>query len=314
MTTVSSLTDPSIAVRGTKGVGAGRSLQARKGFKPGALIATFTDPVLVLPNGPSAKVVCNHCLAHNKPTKACTGCKAVVYCGPSCQRAHWTLIHKLECKVFRRVQKSVEKDWLPTSVRALVQVLLQWDADEELRKRFGALEGNVDKFKLREDVWKDVGLQAYGGMAYSGRKETDDELNMARDILCKVRNQHGASARREAELTSRQIQTNSFDRTDVDTGQAGIFLHQTLAMCNHSCIPNAVVAFSGRHAMLRAELPIKEGDEITISYIGRLITVEYFWTAFWLTGFQTIRSRDCSATWAWRSIISIVPVHGAVTT
>lgn len=70
-------------------------------------------------------------------------------------------------------------------------------------------------------------------------------------------------------LTNQQVQTNSFDRTDVDTGQAGIFLHPTLAMANHSCIPNAVVSFSGRQAFLRAELPIKKGDEVTISYIGK---------------------------------------------
>lgn len=185
MTTVSS-SSPHVAVRGTKGVGGGRSLHALGGFQPGSLIATFTDPVLVLPNGPSAKVVCNHCLDHSRPAKACTGCKAVVYCGPRCQRADWSLIHRLECKVFKRVQQSVDKDWLPTPVRALVQVLLRWDADEALRRSFGSLEGNVDRFKQREDVWKDVGLQAYGGMAYSGRRETDDELNMARDILCKV--------------------------------------------------------------------------------------------------------------------------------
>ncbi|KAJ4394132.1 hypothetical protein N0V93_003349 [Gnomoniopsis smithogilvyi] len=235
-------------VQGTKGKGPGRSLCSRKTFQPGDLIATFTSPILVLPNGPSAKTICNHCLAHDKPTKACTGCKAVVYCGAACQKANWGLIHKLECKVFKRVKASVDQDWLPTPVRALVQVLLRWDSDEELRGVFGRLEGNVDRFKAREDIWKDIGLQAYGGMAYAGREETDNELHMARDILCK-------------------IQTNAFDRTDVDTGQAGIFLHPTLAMVNHSCVPNAAVSFTGRQAIFRAELPIKEGDEITISYI-----------------------------------------------
>lgn len=40
-------------------------------------------------------------------------------------------------------------------------------------------------------------------------------------------------------------------------------------MVNHSCIPNAAVSFTGRQAFLRAEIPIKEGDEITISYIGK---------------------------------------------
>lgn len=175
-----------LAIRGTKGKGAGRTLHATTSFQPGQLIAPFTSPLLVLPNGPSARTVCNHCLAHNLPTKACTGCKAVVYCGPACQKANWALIHKQECKVFKRVKTSVDKDWLPTPVRALVQVLLRWDGDEELRCAFGRLEGNVDRFKAREDVWKDVGLQAYGGMAYAGRRETDDELHMARDILCKV--------------------------------------------------------------------------------------------------------------------------------
>lgn len=173
-------------VQGTKSKGPGRSLASRKTFQPGDLIATFTSPILVLPNGPSAKVVCNHCLAHNVPTKACTGCKAVVYCGAACQKANWGLIHKWECKVFKRVKASADQDWLPTPVRALVQVLLRWDADEDLRAAFGRLEGNVDRFRSREDVWKDVGLQAYGGMAYAGRKETDNELHMARDILCKV--------------------------------------------------------------------------------------------------------------------------------
>lgn len=70
-------------------------------------------------------------------------------------------------------------------------------------------------------------------------------------------------------LIGTQIQTNAFDRTDVDTGQAGIFLHPTLAMVNHSCVPNTAVSFTGRQAILRAELPIKEGDEITISYVGK---------------------------------------------
>lgn len=181
-------------ISGTKGRGPGRALTSRQAHQPGALIATFTSPVLALPNGPSAKSVCNQCLVHNVQTKACTGCKSVAYCGAMCQKANWTLIHKLECKVFKRVQASVGKDWLPTPVRALVQVLLRWDTEEEVRIVFGRLEGNVDHFKAREDVWKDIGLQAYGAMAYAGRRESDDELHMARDVLCKVSYQAMKSA------------------------------------------------------------------------------------------------------------------------
>lgn len=39
-------------------------------------------------------------------------------------------------------------------------------------------------------------------------------------------------------------------------------------MANHSCVPNALVQFVGRKAVLTAERPIKAGDEIEISYIG----------------------------------------------
>jgi SET and MYND domain-containing protein len=39
-------------------------------------------------------------------------------------------------------------------------------------------------------------------------------------------------------------------------------------MANHSCIPNAMVQFVGRRAVLRAETDIQAGQEIEISYTG----------------------------------------------
>jgi SET domain-containing protein len=50
-------------------------------------------------------------------------------------------------------------------------------------------------------------------------------------------------------------------------------MHPTLAMVNHSCVPNAVVAFTGRKAFLRALRSMKSGEEIEISYIGKLPSV-----------------------------------------
>jgi hypothetical protein len=69
-------------------------------------------------------------------------------------------------------------------------------------------------------------------------------------------------------MTVSQIHTNAFDRADLDSDQAGIFLEPTLAMINHSCLPNAFVSFHKRAAILRAEAAIKAGDELQISYIG----------------------------------------------
>lgn len=240
---------PTISIGGTRGVGAGRRIHASQSFQPGDLIATFPDPVLVLPDGPSSKVVCNHCLAHGIKPRACSGCKAIVYCSPSCQKANWVLIHKQECKAYRRVRDSVKTDWLPTPVRALVQILLRYE-EEGIRTAIENLESNLSSFEKRKDLWKDIDLQAVAGVTYSGKAETDEELSLARNLLCK-------------------IQTNAFDRSDVDIGQqTGVFLDPILAMVNHSCLPNAAVSFIGRKAFLRAEVPIKGGDEITISYIG----------------------------------------------
>jgi SET domain-containing protein len=39
-------------------------------------------------------------------------------------------------------------------------------------------------------------------------------------------------------------------------------------MANHSCVPNAMVQFVGRKAILRAETDIKQDDEVEISYTG----------------------------------------------
>jgi SET and MYND domain-containing protein len=49
----------------------------------------------------------------------------------------------------------------------------------------------------------------------------------------------------------------------------GIFVDAGLAMVNHSCVPNAFIGFDRRTAVLRAERDIEEGEEITISYIGK---------------------------------------------
>ncbi|KAJ4290178.1 hypothetical protein N0V88_006687 [Collariella sp. IMI 366227] len=138
--------------------------------------------------------------------------------------------------------EEVGKEWVPTPVRAVVQVLMGLKGgDEGMREALGGwgvgLEGNVKGFEGERQVWEDFGLQAAAA---------------AMEVLCK-------------------IQTNAFNRLDADTGMAGIFLDAGLAMVNHSCVPNAFIGFDKRTAVLRAERPIQEGEEITISYIDNTL-------------------------------------------
>ncbi|EFW99604.1 set and mynd domain protein [Grosmannia clavigera kw1407] len=254
--------------------GRGRGFFATRDFAPGAVVAEFSEPLVVVPFGVAAAQTCNHCLDPRRPAKACTGCRAVAYCGSRCQRAHWTAVHKLECRVLKKAlemsreaeeekekeeqKKGDESDStaltrttpstlriVPAPVRALLQILLQWPA---VKDTVAGLEGNVAGFRARPDLWKDFEVQASAACALAGWPATDASLAIAVEAMCK-------------------IHTNSFDRSDVDVAYTGTFLDAHLAMANHSCVPNAVVSFAGRKAFLRAEQAIRAGDEVTISYI-----------------------------------------------
>ncbi|KAH7133634.1 hypothetical protein EDB81DRAFT_845137 [Dactylonectria macrodidyma] len=184
--------------------------------------------------------VCAHCLRPGTP-RACSRCHAAAYCDSACQRAAWAAVHGAECKVLRRVAAQ-GRPGLPTPVRAVVQALLKPEIGDAMRP----LEGHVEAWR-RSGTWADMEMMAMGASAFAGLGTTQENVQKAIGLLCK-------------------IQTNAFHRYDADLGQVGIFLEPTLAMANHSCIPNAMVQFIGRKAILRAESLIQAGDEIEISY------------------------------------------------
>ncbi|KAI0193199.1 hypothetical protein EV127DRAFT_479042 [Xylaria flabelliformis] len=236
----------------------GRSIAAARVFQPGEIIATFNSPSIAIPDSPHLSTTCSGCLLPATPgsdppsasqparvVRACTGCRTVAYCSPACQRLDWTTGgHKAECKIFKRV-RAEGHDFLPTPVRALVQVLLR----PEMGAAMGELEGHVDKF--RRDPGKlsaDMELQAMAALHYLGRETNAKSLAEAIEILCKS-------------------QVNSFNRLDEDIEQTGLFMNPALAMVNHSCIPNAFVQFVGRKAVLHAYQEIGKDEEIEISYI-----------------------------------------------
>lgn len=149
---------------------------------------------------------------------------------------------------------------------------------EKLQDEVRDLEGHVEQ-RRRGGEWQDLELMALGASSMAGKGTAQEDVRRAIELLCKVWHGYGPmrrSYKAPASLNSKgwnahtrlQIQTNAFHRYDADTGQVGIFLEPTLAMANHSCIPNAFVHFIGRGAILRAEAPIRAGDEIQISYTG----------------------------------------------
>lgn len=172
---------PGLEVRGAPSSPKGRTLHATKDFVPGALIATLGAPLVVMPDAARQRDICGHCLAHGPSMRACTGCRAVAYCGPACQRPDWGLVHSKECRVFRRVTAQ-GNDVLPTTVRALVQVLLRPD----VKKAVMELEGNEARFRADGRVWGDMSLHVMGAVNFAGLGMSPQTITEAEGLMCRV--------------------------------------------------------------------------------------------------------------------------------
>merc|ERR1719391_1950719 len=71
---------------------------------------------------------------------------------------------------------------------------------------------------------------------------------------------------KEGSLTAR----DKFLNNAINTKGEDFGLFPTIAMINHSCSPNAVWGSTGKPSELEVRVtePLKEGDEITVNYIG----------------------------------------------
>lgn len=156
----------------------GRALFAAQSFPPGSIILPFT-PALLLPALSHAGSVCAHCLRPGTP-RACSHCHAAAYCDAACQAAAWTAVHAKECKVLRRVAAQ-GRPGLPTPVRAVVQALLKTEIGDALRP----LEGNVEAWR-RSARWADMEMMAMGAVAFAGLGATQENVQKAIELLCKV--------------------------------------------------------------------------------------------------------------------------------
>jgi hypothetical protein len=192
-----------MAVAGDRSQPRGRYLKATQVFAPGDLINEFTSPLLALPDVAHQQVTCNYCLGQGPvplpnvrdtlKLRSCTACHAVKYCSTACQKADWSAVHAKECKAFKELRDSQGRDWLPTPVRALMQVLLR-ARDPVIQAAFfkdgqaDGLEGNVQKFRVVNGgkVWEDMELQSLAACATAGLGQRRDLVEKAREILCKV--------------------------------------------------------------------------------------------------------------------------------
>ncbi|CAD6505420.1 BgTH12-00911 [Blumeria graminis f. sp. triticale] len=245
--------------------GRGNGLVATQDSKADNILILIRKPYIVLPDKASLGKICSWCLlptpsysastvidsktigssAGNKAQattalQRCSGCRVSQYCSAACQRADWKSIHSKECALLAALL-----DVPPTPVRALMRILISHRFGLAWDPRWARLEGHMDEMRNSEK-WADALLQAKAAVSFA--RVAPSYLELAIAVLCR-------------------IHCNAFRATLLNTTPIGLCFEPTLALANHSCTPNAYVAFEGRNIMLRALVPVKKDEELFISYI-----------------------------------------------
>ncbi|RDL38590.1 SET protein [Venustampulla echinocandica] len=222
----------------------GNGIAATKDLDAGEVVICINEPFVTVVEKDALERVCSYCMLEHETSslKRCTRCKVVRYCSAECQKLDWKLIHKNECSLLTKLPHTP-----PTSFRALYQLLLRYpEFGTELDPRSANLEHHVHDFKKDEKRWGETMLQAKAVTEYSKSPSTKTEK--VATLLCIMR-------------------INGFRAALPDDTPIGLCYEPTLALANHSCMPNGFIMFDGRCVSIIALNPIKKDDNIFITYV-----------------------------------------------
>ncbi|XP_030475693.2 histone-lysine N-methyltransferase ASHR1 [Syzygium oleosum] len=225
----------------------GRCLLATRDFRPGEVIIS-QDPYVFVPN--SAEPRCDRCFA-STDLRRCSACQAVWYCGSSCQKSEWK-VHRLECMALVRLDKEKRKSVTP-SIRLMIKLYIRRKLQDEKIISTTAMDiySLVDALVAHMSEIDEKQLVLYAQMA-----------NLVNRIL-----QWPEINMREVAENFSKLSCNAHTICDSELRPLGTGLYPVISIINHSCLPNAVLLFEGRMAVVRAVQQIVQGSEVLISYI-----------------------------------------------
>ncbi|XP_030933873.1 histone-lysine N-methyltransferase ASHR1 isoform X2 [Quercus lobata] len=227
----------------------GRCLLTTRDFHPGEVIIS-QEPYVCVPNKSPVYSRCDGCFTTSN-LKKCSGCHVVWYCGSTCQKLDWKL-HRLECEALSRLDKDRRKCVTP-SIRLMVKLYLR----RKLQSEKVIPTTATDNYNLVEALvshMPDIDekqLVLYAQMA-----------NLVNFIL----QQPDINIKEIAENFSK-FACNAHTICDSELIPLGTGLYPVISIINHSCLPNSVLVFEGRLAVIRAVQHIPQGAEVLISYI-----------------------------------------------
>ncbi|RDY10442.1 Histone-lysine N-methyltransferase ASHR1, partial [Mucuna pruriens] len=230
----------------------GRSLFADRDFYPGEVIIS-QEPYVYVPNNSSvtAQKRCDGCFTTTNVLSRCSRCQVACYCGTACQKSEWKL-HRLECEVLSRLDKDKRKSVTP-SIRLMVRLYLRRKLQNDKIIPSTAMDNYnlVNELVAHMSDITEEQLVLYAQMA-----------NLVYSIL-----QWPEINIKEIAESFSKFACNAHTICDSELRPVGTGLYPVISIVNHSCLPNSVLVFEGRSALVRAVQHIPTGTEVLISYI-----------------------------------------------
>ncbi|XP_062410561.1 histone-lysine N-methyltransferase SMYD1a [Sardina pilchardus] len=239
----------------------GRGLRSTKAMVAGDVVFTEASYAAVVFDSLSLQV-CHNCFRRQASPHRCAQCKFAHYCDRTCQRAAWDE-HKRECNAIKTAGKAPKEN-----IRLVARAM--W----RMQKYGGRVtDSQLTTLDLLQDHVSD--------MVDEDVKELQDDVKKFLEYWPKANRTVGT------EYISHLlgvIKVNGFTLSDQRGLQAvGVGLFPNLCLVNHDCWPNCTVNLnhgnqsaldSALHSQRRIELrvlgPIKEGEELTVSYVDFL--------------------------------------------
>ncbi|XP_050946196.1 histone-lysine N-methyltransferase ASHR1 isoform X6 [Cucumis melo] len=221
----------------------GRSLFTTRNFRPGEEIIS-QEPYVCVPNNSPVEFRCDRCFASIN-LKKCSACKVAWYCSSMCQRSEWKL-HRLECDALARLDKGRHKSVTP-SIRLMIKLFIRRKLQSEKVIPMAA----TDNYKLVEELIDHM----------SGIDEKQLVLYAQMGTLVNLILQWPEMNVKEIAVNFSKLACNAHTICDSELRPLGTGLYPVISIINHSCLPNAVLVFEGRSAVVRAVQHIPPGAE-----------------------------------------------------
>ncbi|KZV33046.1 histone-lysine N-methyltransferase ASHR1-like [Dorcoceras hygrometricum] len=258
----------------------GRCLFTTHDFAPGEFIIS-ENPYVCVPskNKESAGLKCEWCFS-SKNLKKCSSCHVVWYCSSYCQKLDWKM-HRVECQCLSKVEGERVK-YLTPSIRLMVKLCLRRQLEYDKCHRQLQAGGGLGisyplVFLLARhcaflDIMTHVELFDFNWFIHQDMADIDEKqlvlyAQMANLVNLILQWPDSEINIKEIAENFSKLACNAHTICDSELIPHGTGLYPVISIINHSCLPNSVLVFEGRLAVVRAVQHIPKGTEVLISYI-----------------------------------------------